>query len=119
MIEVAPSSIIGASFHWGRMVFVPSSMDLTDEQWEAIRSGIPEAERPGTTERGGRPWRDPRDVLNGILWVLRTGVPWSDLPRRYPPPQTCHDRFQRWEREGVLDRVLAAPRTFGSAARWT
>jgi transposase len=81
-------------------------MDLTDEQWEAVRTSIPEPERQGTTERGGRPWRDPRDVLNGILWVLRTGAPWADLPRRYPPPQTCHDRFQKWEREGVLDRVL-------------
>lgn len=83
-------------------------MDLTDEQWEAVRASIPEPERQGTTGRGGRPWRDPRDVLNGILWILRTGAPWADLPRRYPPPQTCHDRFQKWEREGVLDRVLTA-----------
>jgi transposase len=83
-------------------------MDLTDEQWEAIRSSIPEPEREGTTARGGRPWRDPRDVLNAILWVLRTGAPWADLPRRYPPYQTCHDRFQKWEREGVFDGILAA-----------
>jgi transposase len=83
-------------------------MDLTDEQWEAIRASIPEPERQGTTGRGGRPWKDPRDVLNGILWILRTGAPWADMPLRYPPYQTCHDRFQKWEREGVLDRVLAA-----------
>jgi transposase len=83
-------------------------MDLTDEQWEAIRSSIPEPEREGPTARGGRPWRDPRDVLNGILWILRTGAPWADLPRRYPPYQTCHDRFQKWERGGVLDAILAA-----------
>lgn len=83
-------------------------MDLTDEQWESIRSSVPEPEREGTTVRGGRPWRDPRDVLNAILWILRTGAPWADLPRRYPPYQTCHDRFQKWEREGVLDRILAA-----------
>jgi len=83
-------------------------MDLTDEQWEAIRSSVPKPERDGTTVRGGRPWRDPRDVLNGILWILRTGAPWSDLPRRYPPYQTCHDRLQKWEREDVLDRILAA-----------
>ena len=68
----------------------------------------PRARAPGNDGRGGRPWRDPRDVLNGILWVLRTGAPWADLPRRYPPYQTCHDRFQKWEREGVLDRVLTA-----------
>ena len=83
-------------------------MDLTDAQWEAISASIPEPERMRTTTRGGRPWRDPRDVLNGILWVLRTGAPWSDLPRRYPPYQTCHDRFQKWERDGVLDKMLGA-----------
>jgi transposase len=83
-------------------------MDLTNAQWEAVRDLVPEAERVRTTALGGRPWRDPRDVLNGILWVLRTGAPWADLPRRYPPPQTCHRRFQKWTREGVLDAILAA-----------
>lgn len=83
-------------------------MDLTDEQWEAIKSFVPGPERKGTTAKGGRPWRDPRDVLHGILWILRTGAPWADLPHRYPPYQTCHRRFQKWEREGVLDRILRA-----------
>jgi len=81
-------------------------MDLTDQQWDAIRPFIPEPEVERTSEKGGRPWRDPRDVLNGILWVLRTGAPWADLPRRYPPPQTCHRRFQKWVKEGVLETVL-------------
>jgi len=62
-------------------------MDLTDAQWEAIRRYIPEPEQVRTSAKGGRPWRDPRDVLHGILWVLRTGAPWADLPRRYPPYQ--------------------------------
>ncbi len=83
-------------------------MDLTDEQWAAIEEFVPKPEREGTTELGGRPWRDPRDVLHGILWVLRTGAPWADLPRRYPPYQTCHRRFQQWEASGVLDRILRA-----------
>ncbi len=82
--------------------------DLTNAQWEVIRHLIPEPEVVRTGLRGGRPWRDPRDVMNGILWVLRTGAPWADLPRRYPPPQTCHRRFQKWTREGVLDAVLHA-----------
>ncbi len=81
-------------------------MDLTDEQWEVVSSLIPE---PTRREDGrGRPWRDPRDVLHGILWVLRTGAPWKDLPDRYPPYQTCHRRFQRWSRDGTLRRVLEA-----------
>jgi transposase len=81
-------------------------MDLTDQQWDVIRPFIPDPEVERTSEKGGRPWRDPRDVLNGILWVLRTGAPWADLPRRYPPPQTCHRRFQKWVKEGVLETVL-------------
>jgi transposase len=43
----------------------------------------------------GRPWRQARKVLDGVLWVLRIGAPWRDLPERYPPYQTCHRRFQR------------------------
>ncbi len=83
-------------------------MELSDEQWEALRPHVPGPERMRTSEKGGRPWRDPRDVLNGILWVLRTGAPWADLPRRYPPYQTCHRRFQKWVKEGVLEKVLRA-----------
>jgi transposase len=106
VIEIAPCS--RSLFPSGSKGVCTFAMDLTDAQWAAIRGSIPEPERQGTTAKGGRPWRDPRDVLNGILWILRTGAPWADLPRRYPPPQTCHDRFQKWEREGVLDRILAA-----------
>lgn len=82
-------------------------MDLTDEQWAAIEPYFPKAElrRPG--RQGGRPWRPARDVLNGVLWVLRTGAPWADLPGRYPSYQTCHRRFQRWIEKGVLPRVLS------------
>jgi transposase len=53
----------------------------------------------------GRKERDPREVLNGILWILRTGAPWKDLPQRYPPYQTCHRRFQQWARSGVFRRI--------------
>jgi transposase len=67
-------------------------MDLTDEQWDLLEPLIPQP--PRRKDGRGRPWRDPRDVLNGILWILRTGAPWKDLPERYPPYQTCHRRFQ-------------------------
>jgi transposase len=81
-------------------------MDLTDEQWAALAPLLP---RPRRRPDGrGRPWRDPRDVLNGILWILKTGAPWHDLPERYPPYQTCHRRYQAWVRAGVLERVLFA-----------
>jgi len=56
---------------------------------------------------GGRPWKSRRSVLNGVLWVLRTGAPWADLPDRYPSYQTCHRRFQQWVRSGVMTRVMS------------
>jgi transposase len=80
-------------------------MDLTDEQWVVLGPLLPEL--PKRADGRGRPWRDAREVLNGVLWVLRTGAPWRDLPKRYPPYQTCHRRFQRWARDGTLERVLA------------
>jgi transposase len=54
----------------------------------------------------GRPWQGTRAVLSRILWVLGTGAQWRELPKKYPPYQTCHRRFQQWVREGMLERVL-------------
>lgn len=82
-------------------------MDLTDEQWAVLEPLLPEKERQPPRTRG-RPWKEPREVLNGVLWILRTGAPWQDLPERYPPYQTCHRRFQRWAREGVMETILRA-----------
>ena len=67
---------------------------------------IPEPER--REDGRGRPWKGPREVLNGILFVLRTGSAWADLPDRYPPYQTCHRRFQQWVRANVMKDVLDA-----------
>jgi transposase len=79
-------------------------MDLTEEQWAVVAPLLP---APRVRRDGrGRPWRDPRDVLNGILWILRTGAPWKDLPARYPSYQTCHRRFQDWRRTRVFENVL-------------
>jgi transposase len=54
----------------------------------------------------GRAWQDTRAVLNGILWNLGTGAQWREVPRKYPSYQTCHRRFQQWEREGKLELIL-------------
>ena len=81
-------------------------MDLTEAQWNRLAPLLPKPRR--RPDGRGRPWRDPRDVLNGILWIMRTGAPWHDLPARYPPYQTCHRRFQLWARNGALAQVLSA-----------
>lgn len=80
--------------------------DLTDDQWAMLESIVPEPRR--RDDGRGRPWRDRREVLNGILYVLRTGSRWADLPAQYPPYQTCHRRFLQWVRSGVMGTVLQA-----------
>jgi transposase len=81
-------------------------MKLTNEQWQRIAKFIPKPKaQPG---KSGRPPQDPRDVLNGILWILRTGAQWSELPRRYPPKSTCHRYFQQWNKSGVFIKILTA-----------
>ena len=82
------------------------AQDLTDAQWAFIEPLLPEL--PRRADGRGRPWRDSREVLDGILWILRTGAQWSEMPGRYPPYQTCHRRFQQWRHAGVMDRLLRA-----------
>jgi transposase len=85
---------------------VTRTKDLTVAQWAILDWLIPEPER--RKDRRERPWKGRRSVLNGVLWVLRTGAPWADLPERYPSFQTCHRRSQQWVRSGVMKGVLEA-----------
>ncbi len=75
--------------------------DLTDFEWSVIQPLLPNRPR-------GVPRVDDRRVLNGIYWVLRTGAPWRDLPGRYGPYTTGYNRFNRWRKAGVWDRIMDA-----------
>ena len=79
-----------------------SSVRLTDEQWSKIGPLLPRMPRGG---KGGRPWVDHREVIDGILWVLKTGARWRDLPEGYPSPSTCWRRLGRWEEDGTWLRI--------------
>ncbi len=81
-------------------------MDLTDAQWERVAPLIPNP--PRRKDGRGRPRRERREVLAGVLWILRTGAQWAELPRRYPPYQTCHRYFQQWCQDGTLKGLLHA-----------
>src|SRR5947209_15063853 len=81
-----------------------SARDLTDAQWASLEPYF--ASPPPRPDRRGRPWTDARQVLNGVLYVLRTGCAWADLRRTYPPRSTCHDRLQLWIQSGVFKAVL-------------
>jgi len=72
---------------------------LTDEQWELIEDAFPE--RADT----GRPPADPREMMDGILWRLRTGSPWRDLPEEFGSWSTVYKHFDTWNSDGTLDEV--------------
>jgi transposase len=75
------------------------AVDLTDSQWALIAPLLPEPKRIG------RPRADDRRTLNGILWVLRSGARWQDMPREYGSDSTCHRRLQEWQTQGVWERI--------------
>ena len=75
--------------------------ELTDWEWKAIEPHLPN--KPRGVRRV-----DDRRVLNGIFWVLRSGAPWADLPERYGPRTTVYNRFNRWRKAGVWDRLMDA-----------
>ena len=76
--------------------------ELTDRQWAMIEALLP------PQQGNGRPYRDHRSMLNAWLWILNSGSPWRDLPERYGPWETAYNRFNRWRKEGLIDRLLAA-----------
>ena len=73
---------------------------LSDDEWDLIADVFPE---PAAT---GRPRRDPRTVLDGVLWVLRTGSPWRDVPEEFGPWKTCWRMFDQWNADGTLAKIL-------------
>jgi transposase len=75
---------------------------LSDAQWTRLAPLLP-PQKPKT----GRPALDHRLIIDGILWILRTGAPWRDLPERYGSWHTVSSRFYRWRQAGVWDRILA------------
>ena len=75
--------------------------DLSEFEWRVMEPLLPNKPR-------GVPRVDDRRVLNGIFWVLRSGYPWRDLPGRYGPHTTCYNRFRRWGKAGVWDRIMDA-----------
>lgn len=79
-------------------------MDLSDKQWELICEVLPQD--PVREDRRGRPWSDRRMALNGVLWILRTGAQWADLPEKYGNYKTVHRRFQNWSKQGVFEQLL-------------
>ena len=75
--------------------------ELSDDQWERIKDLL-----PGKRSDPGRTGSDNRNFVNGVLWVLRSGARWYDLPERYGKWKTVHKRFTRWAKSGVWEKVF-------------
>lgn len=78
---------------------------LTDAQWELIGPLLPL--HPIRSDRRGHPWVDDRACADGVLWILKTGARWKDLPAGYPSYATCWRRLHLWSHTGTWDRILA------------
>lgn len=75
--------------------------ELTDKAWAVIAPLLPAQ----SGQQGGR-WRSHRQVIDAILWKERTGAPWRDLPERYGPWKTAHERLRKWAADGTWERIL-------------
>ncbi len=84
-------------------VLRPANLELTDERWAHICPLLP-PQKPAT----GRPNHDHRRILAGILWVVRTGASWRDLPAHFGPWETVHSRYRRWCKAGIWQLILDA-----------
>ena len=76
-------------------------MELTESEWQSIATILP-------SERGrrGRPAKSNRTMVNAIIWIMRTGSPWRDLPEYYGPWKSVYTRFSRWSEQGIWEQVL-------------
>ena len=84
---------------------------LTDAQWALLEPLL-----PSSKGKQSRPFRDHRQVLEGIVFRLRTGCPWRDLPERFGPWQTVWKRHARFSKDGTWDQIMAALLTTADAA---
>jgi transposase len=80
-----------------------SRHELSDSQWAVVQSLLPEKEN-----NLGRPRADNRTTLNGILYVLKSGCAWADMPREYGSPTTCWRRLNQWSQDGTWERIWRA-----------
>ena len=80
-----------------------SRHELTDDQWSVIAPLLPKRNR-----RRGRPRKDDRQTLNGVLYVLKTGIAWEDVPEKYGSSSTCWRRLQEWTANGTWENVWRA-----------
>ena len=81
--------------------------ELKDSEWDRIAEMLPK-KHPAKGKRGRQTKYDNRTVMNGIVWIARSGAPWRELPERYGNWKAVYARFQKWNEEGILESVFKA-----------
>ena len=85
-----------------KMAALPRRYEVTDEEWERLKGYF-----EGTAGvKMGRPRNDERQMLNGVLWIARSGAAWRDLPERYGAWSSVYRRFKEWQESGLLERIM-------------
>jgi transposase len=85
------------------MTTIDNTYEISDSDWDRIKDMLP----PERTKKAGRPCKTSnRDVLNGALWINRTGAQWKELPRTYGARSTVHRRFKSWGDSGILEKIF-------------
>ena len=82
--------------------FMLRRYELNDYEWEQIKDLLP----PENTGKRGRPSKNNRIMLNGMIWIARSGAPWRDLPECYGPWESVYSRFRKWIEDGILDNIF-------------
>ena len=95
-------AVLLISVAYDRVKYLPTVKRMPDELWDEIKLILP-SEKPNNTI--GRPAVSFRNVLDGILYVLRTGCPWKMMAKEYGSGSTCHRRFQQWSLSKVFQRL--------------
>jgi transposase len=78
--------------------------EITNEEWSRIEGLMP----PQNGEKGGRPRKDDRAMLNAIIWLTRTGCQWREIPERYGKWEAVYARFRKWQDDGLIERIFQA-----------
>lgn len=81
------------------MTTIRRRYELTDQEWERIKDYFPHPAK-------GRPYKDIRNTVNGILWIARSGAPWRDLPERYGQWNSVYKAFARWQEQNIFETIF-------------
>jgi putative transposase len=84
---------------------LPTIWEVDDDLWKTIETVVAELDPPAET---GRRRVDPRTALNGIIYQMRSGCQWNQLPRHFGDDSSVHRQLQRWVKKGIFERVWAA-----------